>query len=84
MHDARGGADGLRASRCVERRAPVSDELLCQRDSLWRQCGCLLKALGKQLKFVRGFADGAACEWDGSAPTRRPMCVPDDGLERAR
>jgi hypothetical protein len=82
MRDARGGAKRFRAARCVERRARVSDELLCQRDSLWRRCGWVRQALGEQTKFMRGCADGAACERDGSAPPRRPVRVAHCGLDR--
>jgi hypothetical protein len=73
MRDACGSAKRVMVAGRVERRARVADELLCQRDSLWRRRGWLRKALGQPAKFMRRCADGAAGERHGGRPLRSPV-----------
>jgi len=73
MRDACRSAKRVMVAGRVERRVRVSDELLCQRDALWRGRGCLRKALGQQAKFMRRCAHGAAGERHGGGPLRRPV-----------
>jgi hypothetical protein len=81
MRDACPSAKRVMVARCEERRVRVSDELLCQRDSLWRWRGCFRKAPGQQAKFMRRCADGAAGERHGGGPLRRPVRIAHCGFQ---
>jgi hypothetical protein len=83
MRDPRGRGKRFRASRCVERRARVSNELRRQCHSLWRRRRYPRQALGEQTQLRLGFADGAARERDSSAPPRRSVRGAHGVLERS-
>jgi hypothetical protein len=65
MRDARGGPKRFRAAGGVERRARVSDELLCERDSLGGRRGWLSQTPSQQAKFICRRPNGAAGERHG-------------------